>query len=401
MTRKRCLCFLVSIIMAFLMTTSSAHAFTTIQKGAKGESVKEIQQKLTELGFLNSKIDGNFGNVTQKAVKAFQQQNGLNATGTVDEVTYIAICDATEENSDSETTSLQVFDEDVSVVRQVMGVDIPFNEGLFYSLVRTYFDEQNTEKHSGLHYTTYKDNKAIPAGAAYTSRITNWYGLEVRYYSPKNYEIFIREANYYINAVLMAAGSITQEKDWDAYITNAISTGKSFCINGFLFTYRKDWSYEYTGPGYRTEQRMTDLYLQGKRVENPTFQYDIVEGRYCISGLTTSGDTLTLPTYANDKAVEGIILTDPLSIYDENIRTIVVGNETSTIPASFLNYVFPNLEKFVVSSSNPNLAQIDGCLYNKKLKTLVACPSSITELNIPEGITGIEHYRISTLNDDG
>lgn len=55
----------------------------TLYKDIKGHSdeVKDLQQKLTDLGYLNDKVDGKFGKKTQAAVKAFQKAHGLTADG--------------------------------------------------------------------------------------------------------------------------------------------------------------------------------------------------------------------------------------------------------------------------------------------------------------------------------
>ncbi len=55
----------------------------TYQKGAKGDEVKHIQELLISLGYLSGKADGDFGNKTVNAVIAFQEANGLPATGIV------------------------------------------------------------------------------------------------------------------------------------------------------------------------------------------------------------------------------------------------------------------------------------------------------------------------------
>lgn len=55
----------------------------TLYKDIKGHSdeIKDLQQKLTDLGSLNDKVDGKFGKKTQAAVKAFQKAHGLTANG--------------------------------------------------------------------------------------------------------------------------------------------------------------------------------------------------------------------------------------------------------------------------------------------------------------------------------
>lgn len=51
-----------------------------------GADVVLIQMKLKELGYLNARADGIYGNVTAEAVKAFQNDQGLEVTGVVDKV---------------------------------------------------------------------------------------------------------------------------------------------------------------------------------------------------------------------------------------------------------------------------------------------------------------------------
>ncbi|MDD4600597.1 MAG: L,D-transpeptidase family protein [Negativicutes bacterium] len=52
-----------------------------------GSDVAILQMKLRELGFLNARADGIFGKVTDEAVRAFQVENGLEATGVVNKAT--------------------------------------------------------------------------------------------------------------------------------------------------------------------------------------------------------------------------------------------------------------------------------------------------------------------------
>lgn len=59
-----------------------------LRKGVKGEDVKELQKKLTEVGFYIGTIDGSFGPATDKAVKAFQSSKGLVADGIVGPATF-------------------------------------------------------------------------------------------------------------------------------------------------------------------------------------------------------------------------------------------------------------------------------------------------------------------------
>ncbi len=61
--------------------------YATLVKDDKSEAVLEMQNRLYILGFLLDDRDGQFGNKTQTAVKAFQQAAGLPVTGIADNET--------------------------------------------------------------------------------------------------------------------------------------------------------------------------------------------------------------------------------------------------------------------------------------------------------------------------
>ena len=53
----------------------------SLRKGATGSAVKDLQTKLKKLGFYNASIDGDYGDTTVAAVKAFQKKYNLTADG--------------------------------------------------------------------------------------------------------------------------------------------------------------------------------------------------------------------------------------------------------------------------------------------------------------------------------
>lgn len=61
------------------------------RKGSSGEDVIRIQKALKDKGFLDGKADGDFGNRTHTAVKAFQTKNGLEPDGVVGAGTWTAL----------------------------------------------------------------------------------------------------------------------------------------------------------------------------------------------------------------------------------------------------------------------------------------------------------------------
>ena len=81
------------VLMAVCMTVS-CFATENIRRGQKGEDVREIQETLISLGYLDGSADGMFGPRTEKAVLAFQRDRGLDATGIVGEATGKALKEA-------------------------------------------------------------------------------------------------------------------------------------------------------------------------------------------------------------------------------------------------------------------------------------------------------------------
>ena len=58
--------------------------YTEYARGAKGEEVKPLQQRLKDLGYLTGAVDGDFGGGTERAVSAFQNQHKIPVTGIAD-----------------------------------------------------------------------------------------------------------------------------------------------------------------------------------------------------------------------------------------------------------------------------------------------------------------------------
>jgi len=93
---KKSVVSIVAIVIAVMLSFTAIAEFNPITKGNKGNIVKGIQSRLMELGYLSGKADGDFGNGTENAVKAFQADKGLEETGVVDEATYDALYEGAE-----------------------------------------------------------------------------------------------------------------------------------------------------------------------------------------------------------------------------------------------------------------------------------------------------------------
>lgn len=95
---KKLLCLVLCAAIILLPALSSA----AMQIGSKGEDVRLLQQRLIALGILESNADGDYGKVTQSAVKEAQRLLALagqpvEETGTADDATLACLFDESME----------------------------------------------------------------------------------------------------------------------------------------------------------------------------------------------------------------------------------------------------------------------------------------------------------------
>ena len=76
----------------------------SLRKGATGSAVKDLQTKLKKLSFYNASIDGDYGDTTVAAVKAFQKKYNLTADGVAGSETLKKL-DTAYKNADSNTST--------------------------------------------------------------------------------------------------------------------------------------------------------------------------------------------------------------------------------------------------------------------------------------------------------
>ena len=76
----------------------------SLRNGASGSAVKDLQTKLKKLGFYNASIDGDYGDTTVAAVKAFQKKYNLTADGVAGSETLKKL-DSAYKNADSNTST--------------------------------------------------------------------------------------------------------------------------------------------------------------------------------------------------------------------------------------------------------------------------------------------------------
>ncbi|QNU28155.1 peptidoglycan-binding protein [Geobacillus sp. 46C-IIa] len=81
-------------------TTATSSSSATLNIGSSGSKVSELQNNLKRLGYFTyPKITGYYGTVTADAVRRFQKDNDLPATGSVDPTTFGRIEDAVKKKT--------------------------------------------------------------------------------------------------------------------------------------------------------------------------------------------------------------------------------------------------------------------------------------------------------------
>lgn len=78
-------------VMAAAIFPAATAVSETVKQGSSGATVKQVQQKLKDLGYYNGAVDGVFGENTKSAVIKFQKAKGLTADGVAGSATLSAL----------------------------------------------------------------------------------------------------------------------------------------------------------------------------------------------------------------------------------------------------------------------------------------------------------------------
>ncbi len=134
-------------------SSSSSSSTTRLEKGSTGSDVKELQTKLKKLGYYDAYVDGDYGDTTVAAVKAFQKKYNLTADGIAGKETLKKL-DSVYENANSakDVDSLRMGDsgsavKDLQTKLKKLGyydgtVDSTFGSGT-YAAVRAFQKKYN------------------------------------------------------------------------------------------------------------------------------------------------------------------------------------------------------------------------------------------------------------------
>lgn len=87
------------------VTAAPQNTSVTLRNGDKNSHVKTMQSSLKALGYYTGKIDGIFGNGTEKAVRAFQKKAGLKQDGIAGPKTLSALYNSSASNASNASSS--------------------------------------------------------------------------------------------------------------------------------------------------------------------------------------------------------------------------------------------------------------------------------------------------------
>lgn len=73
----------VCMILFVPLSSFAQEDASVIEKGATGQQVIQIQQRLKDLGYLNYRATGKFSDITENAVRKFQSNNSISPDGKV------------------------------------------------------------------------------------------------------------------------------------------------------------------------------------------------------------------------------------------------------------------------------------------------------------------------------
>lgn len=91
--RSKRLCLALAVLLSVsmvLVALAPAVEAASYKKGSSGAVVTQIQTKLKSWGYYTGTVDGIYGSGTERAVRAFQQKNGLTVDGKAGDQTLAA-----------------------------------------------------------------------------------------------------------------------------------------------------------------------------------------------------------------------------------------------------------------------------------------------------------------------
>ncbi len=108
-TKKKLILALTAVfaLNIFLISCIQTVKAASYRRGSYGETVTEIQEKLSQWGYYSGEIDGIYGSGTEDAVRRFQEKNGLTVDGIAGTATLEAM-GISDSSSTSQSTDIDL-----------------------------------------------------------------------------------------------------------------------------------------------------------------------------------------------------------------------------------------------------------------------------------------------------
>ena len=100
---------IVALLVTALSLTSPVMA-ATLKKGDSSDKVRKLQEALIENGYLSGNADGQFGPMTEDAVKLCQEFAGVSDTGEINDIQYLNLTHESASNPGKKVTNYDYSD---------------------------------------------------------------------------------------------------------------------------------------------------------------------------------------------------------------------------------------------------------------------------------------------------
>jgi len=108
----------VSLALCLILSAASYAALgdRTLSQGSKGSEVKDLQKRLTQIGYQLGKVDGIYGKATKAAVERFQKNRGLKVDGLAGEETIKELKRLTGESKTASGKKIGLQNNDIQLL---------------------------------------------------------------------------------------------------------------------------------------------------------------------------------------------------------------------------------------------------------------------------------------------
>ncbi|TLS35602.1 peptidoglycan-binding protein [Pseudalkalibacillus caeni] len=270
--------------------------------GSRGKAVGDLQERLKARGYYNYNVDGIFGPITQRAVKEFQEVNGLPSTGVADQKTMEALSQPTRKEKTSPAPVVQKPEKEASDVLQ-LGMEGPLvtelqsklkDAGMFHQQPTGYFGPI-TEKA----VKDFQQKYELPVTGVTSQEM--WYVLNSLKYTEEQ-PVKSNQSSFSIMDLVADAGDYIGVP----YTWGGNTPEQGFDCSGFLV-------YVFKKQDVNLPRTMAQMWEVGKPVSSPSV-----------------GDIVFFETYKSGASHGGIYIGNNKFIHSGSSSGVTISNMTSS-----------------------------------------------------------------------